>query len=95
MSEIEQLREEIAKLRERVAVLEARPMAPVMPRYLGPAIGSPARDPLQPPYTVTCQGTIDSANGFVWKNPAPDAAAPAFFGAWHEVVIGGAKCTPA
>lgn len=66
MTEIESLREEISKLRERVAVLEARPTLPSMPLYIGPAIAEPtryvqpawvpttARDSWNPPFTVTC-----------------------------------------
>ena len=70
MTEIEQLREEIARLRERVAVLEAQPTPPAMPLYIGPAIAEPARpmppswapttarDPWSPPFTVTCDGSV-------------------------------------
>lgn len=57
MTEIEQLREEIAKLRERVAVLEARPTPPAMPLYIGAPNPWPKPAPLepwQPPLTVTC-----------------------------------------
>lgn len=51
--EIRALREEVAKLRERVAVLEGaqyRPVAP-MPTVWHPATGAP----WEPPYTVTCR----------------------------------------
>lgn len=54
MTELEQLREEIAKLRERVAVLEARPVAPHYVPY-PPPLYPPAT--WQPPYVVTCEGT--------------------------------------
>lgn len=57
MTEIEQLREEIAKLRERVAVLEARPTPPAPPFYIGALHHRPKPAPLepwQPPFTVTC-----------------------------------------
>ena len=59
-TELELLLEEIAKLRERVAVLEARPQviqAPPWPnpwrddRWTVPNIGTP---PWFPPYTITC-----------------------------------------
>lgn len=49
MTEIEQLREEVAKLRERVAVLEARPAYFQAPQYLPP-------QPSWHPFTVTCDG---------------------------------------
>lgn len=64
-SDHEQMREEIAKLRERVAVLEARSLPPPsVPAFLNPMqpfrVGSPR--PIDWPYQVTCN--------------APHAAAP-------------------
>jgi len=55
MTEVEQLREEIAKLRERIAALEARPTLPALLLYIGPSRDTlPGFNPFQPPYTVTC-----------------------------------------
>lgn len=55
-NEIKALREEIAKLRERVAVLEARPLLP--PPIADWTYRPPQFVPVQTPwpYTVTCQG---------------------------------------
>lgn len=51
MNEIEQLRKELNELRERVAVLERRFVAPVY----APVVLPPAPTPmLSPPYHITC-----------------------------------------
>jgi hypothetical protein len=54
MTDIEQLREEIAKLRERVAVLEQRAN---VGNVNGPLWipGTPVKDPFWPPNVVTCE----------------------------------------
>jgi len=64
MTEIETLREEVSRLRERVAVLEAERSLPpqigtgIWPPVWAPIpISSPAQWPLQPPFIVTCGTT--------------------------------------
>ena len=56
MTEIQQLREELARLRERVAVLEARPIyAPMrLSDYPNPLYAQPTPKPWHPP-EVICQ----------------------------------------
>lgn len=49
MTELEQLRKEINELRERVAVLERRPIAP---HVVGPITTHPV-NPLAPPWVIT------------------------------------------
>jgi len=58
MTEIETLREEISKLRERVAVLEAG-KSPPPHTGIGQwaPISSPAQWSLNPPFIVTCGAT--------------------------------------
>ena len=57
MAEIEQLRKELNELRERVAVLERRPLPPAIgtwPKQPPTFPGTP--DPyMPPPYTITCE----------------------------------------
>lgn len=51
MTELEQLRKEVNELRERVAVLERRPLPPAVGTF---PVYNPNVDPYQPPYTITC-----------------------------------------
>ena len=57
-SELAQLREDVAKLRERIAVLEARPFPTVHPMW------TPIPNQLFPPWTVTCGVAADHSGRF-------------------------------
>ena len=57
-SELEQLREDVAKLRERIAVLEARPFHAVYPMW------TPIPNQLFPPWIVTSGVAADHSGRF-------------------------------
>jgi hypothetical protein len=58
MTEVEQLRKELNELRERIAVLERR-SAPATqpPPNWSPTVPVWPKDPLAPPYTITCKSS--------------------------------------
>lgn len=58
MTVIEQLRKEINELRERIAVLERRsaPLTQPPPNWT-PTVRT--KDPLVPPFTITCESNAD------------------------------------